>query len=223
MNWSDLEMIWKRQQLPRGADADLATLRSTFEKKSRQQAKTLLVRDSAEALAGAVVMMFIAVVWWHQGRAGWPAGIALLLILGVTLFFARERWRARRRHLPAEAPLLMRLDADIAELKRQRHLLWNVVWWYLAPIGAAIGLMSYSLGRGRQSWEVTGQWWFLGFYWLFVVALLFWIWRVNRRTVRHRVVPRLVELQKLRADLMATGQSRVEAGGELQEEGLRPK
>ena len=38
MNWNDYEAVWKRQALPVGADADLATLRETFETKRRKMA-----------------------------------------------------------------------------------------------------------------------------------------------------------------------------------------
>ena len=41
MNWNDYEAVWKRQELPVGADADLATLRETFETKRRKMGHTI--------------------------------------------------------------------------------------------------------------------------------------------------------------------------------------
>lgn len=123
MNLHDFEAIWKRQELPRGAEADLAALRATFAAKNRKLAATLLVRDLAEASAGLLVAAVMGFVGWKLGPTAWPVAVAVALVLGVTGFFLWERVRAHRRKLGAEAAILAKLDADIAELGHQRQLL----------------------------------------------------------------------------------------------------
>jgi hypothetical protein len=203
MNWNDWETIWKRQELPRGADADLATLRETFEAKRRKSANALLVRDVLEASAGVVVCAAFALMWWKQGRAGWPIAGAMLLILGVTGFFVRERLRSFRARLGADAPLLAKLEAEIAELRHQRVLLLGIWKWYLAPIGAAIVIVCLTITRNRPAWDVSRGGLFLGGYFLFCLLLFVAVWALNRRAVRRRIEPRLVELEKLRSDLLS--------------------
>lgn len=203
MNWNEWEAIWKRQELPRGADADLATLRETFEAKRRKSANALLARDVLEAAAGLVVCVAFALMWWKQGRAGWPMAGAILLILGVTGFFVSERFRAYRARLGPDAPLLAKLEAEIAELRHQRQLLLGIWNWYLAPIGAAIVIVCLTVTRSRPAWDVSRDARFLVGYFVFCALLLVLVGMLNRRAVRQRIEPRLAELEKLRSDLLA--------------------
>lgn len=203
MNWNDCETIWKRQELPHGTDAELDPLRQTFETKSRKLAATLLLRDGLEAGAGLFVIVAMSLVWWQQGRAGWPIAFAIALLLGVTLFFVRERLRAHRHRLGPDAALLAKLDADLAELRHQRRLLLGVWKWYLAPIAAAIVIVCLTVALNRPPGDLARNPIFLGGYLLFVAVFLWAVGRLNLRAVHRQIEPRLLELEKLRSDLLA--------------------
>src|SRR5271169_890739 len=114
MNWSNLQTIWNRQELPTAENGDLATLRKTFEMKGRRTAATLFWRDISEVAAGLFAAGFFAYIGWREGKAYWPIALAVLLILGVVAFFVRERSRARRERIGPDAPLLAKLEGDIA-------------------------------------------------------------------------------------------------------------
>ncbi len=203
MNWNDYEAVWRRQPLPLGAMADLATIKETFEAKRRKMAATLFVRDIAEASAGIVVCVVFAFFWWQQGAKGWPIGLAIALTLGVTLSFVRERIRANRYQIGEEAPMLAKLEADMAELRHQRRLLLNVWKWYLAPLGAAGLIVLANFLFRAPAWALTLHLLFLAGF-LPVFGFTFWFaWKINRRAVRQRIEPRLLELEKLRSELLA--------------------
>jgi hypothetical protein len=169
------------------------------------------VRDILEASAGIVVILAFALIWWKQGRAGWPMALAIGCILWVTGFFVRERIRAHRNRLGSDAPLLAKVEADIAELRHQRRLLAGVWTWYLAPCLAAIliGLATIILNMpAKELAGLPGHWplvaGFLGAY-LGLVGLLFWfIGLANCRAVRKRIEPRLEELEKLHRSLLSS-------------------
>jgi hypothetical protein len=214
MNWNDYEAIWKRQPLPIGATADLAGLRETFETRRRKLAATLLVRDGLEGSAGLLVAGVFAFVWWHLGQDGWPIAFAILLMLGLTGFFVRERIRTYRRRLGPEVAMLAKLEAELAELRHQRRLLLNVWSWYLAPCAGAMvcfGLavirkMILDLPPGfftkllEQPVLIAGILGYVGV----LMPLLFWaVWAMNRRAVRKNIEPRIEELEKLQRDLLA--------------------
>ncbi len=203
MNWSDYEAVWKRQEPPAGADADLSDLRETFATKSQKLSRRLFWRDIREAAAGLVVAGFFVSFEWRGGKAYWPVGFAVLLILGLTAFFFLERIRARRERLGPDAPLLAKLEADMAELRRQRRLLLHVASWYLAPCFAAILIVVATIYANlpvpvRQKSHV-----FLGCYLVSVVLIYWGVWALNRQAVRKKIEPRLLELERLRADLLS--------------------
>jgi xanthosine utilization system XapX-like protein len=216
MNWNDYEEVWKRQALPVGATADVAELRHTFEAKRRKLAATLLVRDALEASAGLLVAGVFAFVWWHMGKEGWPIAPAIVLLLGVTGFFVRERIRTHRQRLGPEASVLAKLEAELAELRHQRRLLLDLWAWYLAPCAGAIVCFGLAVIRKMildlppgfftklldHPLLVAG---ILGYCVVFL-PLLFWgIRAMNRRAVRKNIEPRIEELEKLRQELHVSG------------------
>ncbi len=201
MNWNEWEAVWKRQEPPRGADADLAALRETFAAKSRKSANALLARDVLEGSVGLLVCAAMVFMWRIQGRTGWPIGIAILLVLGVTACFARERIRTYRTKLGADAPMLAKIEADIAELHHQRRLLLGIWKWYLGPLGAAIVMVCLTITRSRPAWDISRGWPFLGSYFLFCLLLFVAVWALNRRAVRVQIEPRIAELEKLKSEL----------------------
>jgi hypothetical protein len=161
---------------------------------------------------------FTSFAWWKMGKAAWPMGIAMALILGVSARFARERVRSRRLKLGHDAPLIAKLESQIAELRHQRLLLLGVWKWYLGPILLAWGfVVATSLMFARRNAPpgmfedlmrnpVTAA--YLVSYFLVVVPLCFWgTWSLNRRAVRRRIEPRLEELEKMRSDLLSAGET----------------
>ena len=147
MNLNDYEAIWKRQGLPVGRGADAAQLQETFESKRRKLAATLLTRDLTELIACLVASAVYAWVWYQIGRSGWPLAIALALLLGVTVFFVKDRVRVHHHRLGPETPILVKLTADIAELQHQRTLLRTIWKWYLTPIAGAMAIFVLTLLR----------------------------------------------------------------------------
>jgi hypothetical protein len=204
MSLSDWEMIWKRQEPPVGAAADVEILKETFEAKHRKLSRTLLVRDAMEASAGIFVALVFARIGWHMGRKGWPIAITVLLALGVVGFFIRERLRARRLKVGTDAPILTKLQADIDELRHQRRLLLNIAYWYLAPILLGMIIFGRTLARNAPT-PLSNDPIFLTVYWTFVALLNVAVWAMNRRAVRKRIDPRIEELEKLQREILRSG------------------
>ena len=203
MNWNDLEVIWRRQEPPVGASADLARLRETFETKHRKMAVMLAVRDWTEAgagLLGSAAFAFIAFGLWHRGKIFWPITIGVALTLGVTMFFIRERRRARRHRLGSDATLHAKIEADVAELQRQRRLLDSVAAWYLAPLFVAVLTVLATFYLNAKPWEPIREPWFIGGFTAFNALVFGAVWALNRHAVRTQIEPRLAELEKLRGN-----------------------
>ena len=202
MNWNELKTTWASQKLTTTPLTDPEALRRDFEAKRRRFARTFFWRDVREAAAGLFVAGVFAYVGWQMGRVGWPIALAVVLMLGLTGFFVRERFRAHRQKVGADASLVAKLEAEIAELRRQRGLLLNVGTWYLAPcIGAAAIVAATTLIHAPRPLAAKLL---AGLIMLIFLALVSWgVWALNRWAVRKQIDPRLEELEKLHQSLLA--------------------
>ena len=202
MNWNELKTTWASQKLTTTPLTDPEALRRDFEAKRRRFARTFFWRDVREAAAGLFVAGVFAYVGWQMGRVGWPIALAVVLMLGLTVFFVRERLRAHQQKVGADASLVAKLEAEIAELRRQRGLLLNVGTWYLAPcIGAAAIVAATALIHAPKPLAAKLA---AGLIMLIFLALVSWgVWALNRWAVRKQIDPRLAELEKLHQSLLA--------------------
>lgn len=203
MRWSEVEGVWRRQEVRESGLAGAAALRRTFEAKSRQWARRLFWRDAREAVAGLMAAAAFVYFGWRGGMAGWPSLLCVLITLGFVAFFIRERLRVRRLHSGPDAPLLTKVTADIAELQHQRRLLLNVTRWYVAPLaGVCAILLGTTVWTHWQRFHtaaaaltLTGT--------VALVVVVFWSVRaLNHRAVRRVLDPRLRELEQMRNDLL---------------------
>jgi hypothetical protein len=152
--------------------------------------------------ACGVVVVSYGFYWRQTGPSGWPMGVAIVLVLGVALRFIRERLRIRRQVLGADAPLVTKVEADIAELRRQCHLIRNLWFWYLAPCAGAMAIHCWVIVRRAPAWSpIHGPWFLLGVG-LFLSVIVWFAWLINRRALRERLEPRLAELEKLHQHLV---------------------
>ena len=214
MNWSDYESVWKRQELPTGAAADVAHIRATFEIKRQKFRGTLLVRDMTEGLLGTLGAIGFLGYAWKMGRAGRPVALGALLILGVSLVFVRDFLRRRRLRIGPEAALLTKLDAEIAELQHQRRFLSHIGLWYFLPYLAALPLIYIPiflhLGVRLPSdllitlLTTPRSAVFIYLIVAIVVCALVLVWRDARDAGKKRINPRIEELERMRRDLFGS-------------------
>lgn len=198
MNWNELQQLWQTQQ-------PVATPPvwnpAEFEQQRARLARTLARRDWLEAGVGIAVAIFFAATLIPLGPAAWPGWISVALILGVSAIFIRERRRTRRTAPPPEAPLLIRLEADIAELRHQCRLLNTVVLWYVLPIMLSIILLFWGV-RSAMPAPLPPLWsWRLLFFSLVMLGFSAFVVWVNREAVRTTLEPKLRELKAIRISL----------------------
>jgi len=198
MKWHELEQTWRVHLA--GADIPEWNV-ADFEVRRRRLARTLARRDWLEAGTGLFVAAVFALPAVHFGAAAWPAWPAVGLVLLVTGFFVRERHRARRATPASDAPMLVRLDAEIRELEHQHRLLRHAGWWYVLPLLSAMALFTWALHAavpGRVTPEMQERLVVMGLGALALGAGIIWL---NRWTARRTVAPRLRQLREARANL----------------------
>lgn len=203
MNWDELKSTWERQPLPEWHAPDLAALEREFATKQRSHARRFFWRDVNEMAASLLMAVVYGGIGWFMGPAGWPLALSVAAVLGLGGFFLRERLRVRRQQPAADATLLVRIDAEMAEQRRQHRLLSNVAVWYLGPcLFAGLILAGTVLAHGSKAPAVRGV-----AAAAFVVVFIFTYWAVmwvNRIAVRKVIEPRLQELEQWRKTLTSS-------------------
>jgi hypothetical protein len=207
MNWNEMEVIWRRQEIP-AATTEIDEIRRTFEQRHRKLRTNLLVRNVAEGGTGLLLTPVMVCIWAHYGKAGWPLGVTTLIFFAITCVFIIDQLRIWRHRLGPETPLLAKVEAELWELRHQRRLIQTWPWWYLLPLFAANVIAMNTLSRLNFGKAPPG---FLTeilttpatLAWIIVlvavvgVALL-QVWRGNRKAVLKQIDPRIVELVTLR-------------------------
>jgi hypothetical protein len=222
MNWNDYEILWKRQELPMGAKADLTVIRRTFEAKRLKLERGLSLWHTVEGWGGVLIALVYAYSWWRLGKDAWPIGFSIVLTLGVSAVFMRERLVARRFQLGSEAPLLARTEAYLGQLRHQRRVHLNIGTWYFVPLLAggliAAGTMHGILSRRDPPGFTASVWadpaaraWVIVLVGVTAVATLL-AWISIRGDVGKRLDPRIEELEKLRREISADGEQHSPTG-----------
>lgn len=198
MNWNEIEAAWQAQ-LPQFSPP--AWSLAEFEDQRRRLARRLAWRDWSEAGASLVVAGVFGATLWLFAADDWRGWLAVVILLGIAVKFARERRRAARARVQPEASLLVQLEAEIAELRHQRRLLQDVARWYLLPIMAAMALFGWALVRSIAAAGVAVEWSPLMLIGLASLALAAGVWWLNRFTVRTWIEPQLAARERAREEL----------------------
>lgn len=207
MNWSDLEVVWRRQEIP-APTTDVDVTKRTFEQRYQKLRANLFVRNIAEGCTGLLVALVMVYLWTRHGRAGWPLGIAALLLFAVTCVFIVDQLRISRHRPGPETALLAKVEAELWELRHQKRLIQTWPWWYLLPCVTAIVIGFITLSRLNFGKAPPGLLmeilttpqtliWIVVMFAVVGVALL-QVWRSNRDAVSKRIDPRIDELDTLR-------------------------
>ena len=204
MNIEELQNLWRGQNTPEPiAPRALELTVMNLQAEDRAFAREIWLRDVREAAASLVVSGFfaaIAVSAAGEGRTAWPLWTAAaipLVVMGI-LFLDRMRHRHLR---PANGDTLMgELERTLARLQHQEWLVCNVIWWYLLPLVAAIGIVG--LDGVRETGAPIPVQFLLGG---LMVALIGWVgrwvWGRNQDALNSTLRPRIAELQRERDSL----------------------
>src|SRR5262245_19518175 len=112
MTWSDCEKAWQRQE-PR-AVLDVASLESDFERRRRELARARVWRDVLEGLPAPIFCVGLFVLWLRIRV--WPIWLAMGLLMLGTVWVLLRRRRENAGRPGADAPLLTKVEADLAAL-----------------------------------------------------------------------------------------------------------
>lgn len=215
MNFDHCQQLWATQSTPAPNDgatnttAGDAALLKRIRADARRFERTIFWRDAREILAALFVSAVFARIAWaahREGSPSWPCWLAATLPLGVAIHLLVDRLRHRRPRPIPGAAILDELDHSLASLRHQARLLRTVFWWYLLPLGMSGTLLALQVFLYAPTPLPVRI--FSAITALLIIGLVhIWIGRLNRRTLKTQLEPRIAELETYRQTFLTTGDS----------------
>ena len=194
MNFEDLQKAWQSQnagaKVTINADVLLKEVRH-----NQQHFRAMIFWRDAREVGVAAIMACLFLHWAIRDRA-WCLYLLSFTCFGVGTFMLVDRWLQRQKRPVTNNPLRSCLEASLLQINHQIWLLKNVLWWYLLPLAAAVGI---SIGTAIWQSRHAGYAAMLG--WgviLLLGGLIYWgIYWLNQFAVRKSLEPRRQELESL--------------------------
>ena len=204
MTFDELQNTWQSQSnLKLKIDSD--TLLREVKRNKRNFESAIFWRDVREV--SVAVMLFFFFLYFGIKHSLWPLSLLAILCLWVSVFMVIDRVVQKRRQPCLSDSLFICIKSSLAQINHQIWLLRNVLWWYLAPLGAGLIIwFSYCGLIVIISEEPSLR------YLLFILACivgticLYWgIYWLNQMAVRKELLPRKEELENLQRSLENSG------------------
>jgi hypothetical protein len=197
MNFEDLQKTWQAQTAGARITIDADVLLKEVRRNQDHFCAIILWRDIREV--GVALLLAVFFVYCGLRFHDWVPYVLTSACCGVGAFMGVDRVRQRRRQPAVNDSLKTCIESSLRQVNHQIWLLKNVLWWYLSPFAAGLGVaVGISIWRSRHTGVVVAG---LSVY-LLAVALLFWgVYWLNQYAVRKGLEPRRQELETLLASL----------------------
>jgi len=204
MTFDELQKAWQSQQENYKSKIDSNLILKEVKRNQRHFESAILRRDIGE-IGCAVLLIAVSLYFGIKDRL-WPMWLLAILCFWVGVFMVVDRIVQKRRQPCVSDSLFNCVKSSLAQINHQIWLLKNVLWWYLAPLGAGLIIWFGYCGISVMISENP-----TGGYLLFILAcivgtiLLYWgIYWLNQWAKRKELDPRKYELEELMNSLKNT-------------------
>lgn len=204
------QQAWQAHASQTRVTIDAELLLKEVQRNQRKFRATIFWRDCREI----GIALLLLPVWLYLGimfPLPWTWYLTVPVIVWMAGFMLVYRMRHKQKPSKPDEPLLHCVERSVTEVEDQIWLLRNVFWWYLLPPG--ISIMAFLahltwISRDRLVARLLSKDWLdvldalghAGFF-VFLIALYYFLYWVNQYAVRTQLEPRRQELLTLLASL----------------------
>ena len=198
MNFEDLQKAWQSQNAGAKVTINADVLLKEVRHNQQHFRATIFWRDVREV--GVAAIMACLFLHWAIRDREWPLYLLSCACFGVGTFLLVDRWLQHKKRPVTNNPLRSCLEASLLQINHQIWLLKNVLWWYLLPLAAAVGIsICTAIWQTRHAGYAAMMGWGVI---LLLGGLIYWgIYRLNQFAVRKSLEPRRQELETLLTSL----------------------
>lgn len=198
MELNELKQVWKQQNIDSKMEYSQSELMLLINNKMLSLEKEIKSRDRLEIIACVVIVLFFGYILFTTQSLWKQIGSATLMLSGVFIAYKLKSAQITRPDEPSQYDHSMQehLSWELQQVRRQKKLLKNVAWWYIAPI--VVGLLFFTIGF--ESGIITQV-----VYMAVVLAFSAFVWHLNQRTVQKKFDPLIKEITEARDSLNESG------------------
>lgn len=189
MELDELKHIWQQQEGDEPMEDPRSKIKAQIDDKMHALEKEIRSRDRLE-IAAAVAVMIIFGVFFYYSQSVWDrigSGIVVLSAIYICYKLKTAQFKRADTNNTFDHPMEEHLKMELQQVKRQKKLLQNVAWWYIAPMTVGLILLTFDTG--------TGFWFRIG-YPVLLLAFGGLVWKLNQRAVRKKFEPLQREIQE---------------------------
>jgi CubicO group peptidase (beta-lactamase class C family) len=196
MNFEDLQKAWQSQDARAQVTIDADLLMKEVRRNQRKFQTTIFWRDVRE------VGVAFLLTWYFVQRGlrtdDWSDCLVGLTCFGVGAFMVVDRLLQRRKQPVSSNLLVGCVESSLRQVNHQIWLLKNVVWWYLLPLSAAVGVsVAVSSWHSHNRTFLLFGWFAYALFWILLDWFIYWL---NQKALKKSLEPRKRELEALLAD-----------------------
>jgi Flp pilus assembly protein TadB len=151
--------------------------------------KDIQSRDKLELLACLAVCLIFGYILFASHSMWKQIGSAILILSAIFIAYKLKSTQIRSKSdtVKCNHSMEQHLKLELKQVRSQKKMLRNIVWWYIAPI--VVGLSFFTMGF--ESGVVIQI-----IYMCVVIILSAVVWQLNQRVVRSKFDPLIKEIEE---------------------------
>ncbi|HKK45483.1 MAG TPA: hypothetical protein VJ964_08170 [Balneolaceae bacterium] len=189
MELNELKNVWKQQSSNHNLDYSQSELMMLINNQMISLEKEIKSRDRIEFIACLFLIVCFGIILFTTNSVWKQVGSVTIVLSGIFIWYKLKytQHRSFDKKPSPDRPMREYLKLEAESVEKQKKLLQNIAWWYIAPI--CLGLFFFALGLDSGFTKKL-------LYMIVVIVTGGLVWWMNQRAVKQKFDPLLKEIKE---------------------------
>lgn len=192
MQLDDLKQDWQQTINTHAKQDNLDEVITMLEKETQKIDKEIKRRDILEISIAIFLIPFWIYGWLNT--AGLMQSVGFAIAIGSCIYIPYKLILAKKTKPQKSTSVKDFLTTEKQKVKQQKQLLESIVWWYIAPIAAAIVFITLGSTVNESGMPQLND--SLITYYGFLILLVVGIYFLNRQAAKKKFGPLLEKIEQ---------------------------